>query len=153
MKQKFTLIELIVVIAILGILASIIIPNIKDTQTSAKLTAIYNNIRNTQTAVDMYALEHNGNYPTVNKPTELIPEPIDFTLLYPKYLRDYPNTEGVKCWVDFTGKVWASTVDSPKNVQYNGNIISWETVEGVREYQIYELKGYNAVLGNSKSIH
>jgi len=150
MKQKFTLIELIVVIAILGILASIIIPNIKDTQTSAKLTAIYNNIRNTQTAVDMYALEHNGNYPTVNKPTELIPEPIDFTLLYPKYLRDYPNTEGVKCWVDFMGKVWASTVGSPKNVQYNGNIISWETVEGVREYQIYELKGYNAVLGNSK---
>ena len=136
-KQKFTLIELIVVIAILGILASIIIPNIKDTQTSAKLTAIYNNIRNTQTAVDMYALEHNGNYPTVNKPTELIPEPIDFTLLYPKYLRDYPNIEGVKYWVDFTGKVWASTVDSPKNVQYNGNTISWETVEGIEKYQNY----------------
>lgn len=31
----------------------------------------------------MYALDHNGNYPTVSKPSELIPEPIDFTFVNP----------------------------------------------------------------------
>jgi len=145
-KKKFTLIELIIVIAVLGVLAAIVIPNIQNIKNSAKLTSIYNNVKNIQTAVDMYALDHNGNYPTVSKPSELIPEPIDFTMLHTKYIRDYPDIDGIKYWVYFTGKVWDSTIDSPKNIRYVNNIITWERVEGVKQYQIYELEGYNGVI-------
>jgi len=55
--KKFTLIELIVVIAVLGILAAIVIPNISNFQNKARDTQLTADTRNVQTALDMYRLE------------------------------------------------------------------------------------------------
>lgn len=55
-KKSFTLIELIVVIAILGILAAIVIPNISSFQKKAKDTQVIADTRNIQTAFDMYMI-------------------------------------------------------------------------------------------------
>lgn len=66
--RKFNLIELIIVIAIIGILASIVIPNISDFSIKAKDTRRMADIRNVQTAVDMYYAKNNGEYPTNFKP-------------------------------------------------------------------------------------
>ena len=69
-KANLTMIELLAVLIIIALIASIVIPNIGGMTGEANITAIHNNIRNIQTAVDMYSLDNNGNYPTSEKPTE-----------------------------------------------------------------------------------
>jgi len=56
-RRKFTLIELIVVIAVLGILAAIVIPNIGNFQNKARDAQLTADTRNVQTALDMYRLD------------------------------------------------------------------------------------------------
>lgn len=148
-KKWFTLIELIVVIVILGILAAIVIPNISTWKDEATHTAVISNTRNLQTSVDMYALKNNGVFPTVLNPTVLEPKPIDFEGIIPKYSRTLPKTKGVYYWVDYQGKVWAATIDSPKGVILNSNILSWEAVEGATKYRVYEYTG-GSLTGSAK---
>jgi len=67
-NSGFTLIELIVVIAVLGILAAIIIPNISNFQGKARDTQLTADVRNLQTAVDMFRVDSltGADEPTLN---------------------------------------------------------------------------------------
>ncbi len=58
----FTLLELIIVIAIVGILASIVLPGLGDTRLSAQEAALKTNLRTMRDAIDQYYAD-NGNYP------------------------------------------------------------------------------------------
>ena len=55
-RNGFTLIELIVVIAVLGILAAIVVPNISNFQNQARDVQLTADTRNVQTALDMYRI-------------------------------------------------------------------------------------------------
>ncbi|MFP4498915.1 MAG: type II secretion system protein [Vulcanimicrobiota bacterium] len=59
--KGFTLIELMVVIAIIAILASIIIPNMQRAREQAKLTACIQNIKSISTAMQMFMADNQGN--------------------------------------------------------------------------------------------
>lgn len=66
-KKGFTLIELMIVIAIIAILASILVPNFVKARAQGQLTACKSNLKNIGTAMEMYSADHNGRYPTTKQ--------------------------------------------------------------------------------------
>ena len=61
-NKGFTLIELMIVIAIIAILAAILVPNFMRARASGQLTACKSNERNIGTALEMYATDNGGRY-------------------------------------------------------------------------------------------
>jgi len=59
-KRAFSLVEMLIVISILGIMAAIIIPAMKDHSQRAKEAAAKDNLRVLRTAIEAYAAQHNG---------------------------------------------------------------------------------------------
>lgn len=62
----FTLIELLIVVAIIGILAAIAVPNFLNAQTRAKVARVYSDIKAQATALEQYRLDNN-KYPPSNQ--------------------------------------------------------------------------------------
>ena len=58
-KPAFTLIELLIVVAIIGILAAIAIPNFLNAQIRAKVSRALGDLKSIQTALEMYRLDNN----------------------------------------------------------------------------------------------
>jgi prepilin-type N-terminal cleavage/methylation domain-containing protein len=57
-KSGFTLVEIMIVVAIIGLLAAIAIPNFVKARTTSQQNACINNLRQFDGAVQEYALEH-----------------------------------------------------------------------------------------------
>ena len=63
MKKGFTLVEIMIVVAIIGLLAAIAIPSFMRARTTSQKNACINNLRQIEAAKDQYALEHGlSNY-------------------------------------------------------------------------------------------
>ena len=62
-KRCFSLIELTIVIAILGVIAAIAIPRLSSASQGAKLATLKGSLDGIRTAIDLYAVEHNGRLP------------------------------------------------------------------------------------------
>lgn len=58
-KSAFTLIELLIVVAIIGILAAIAVPNFLNAQTRAKVARVYSDLRSVALALDSYRIDNN----------------------------------------------------------------------------------------------
>lgn len=69
----FTLIEVMVVVVILGILASIIIPKIMDKPDQARVVKAKSDIQNIQSALEIYRLD-NYVYPTTDQGLDALVE-------------------------------------------------------------------------------
>ena len=62
-RQAFTLIELLIVVAIIAILAAIAVPNFLEAQTRSKVSRVKADMRSVATALEAYAVDNNS-YPT-----------------------------------------------------------------------------------------
>lgn len=76
--RGFTLIEMLVVIAIIGVLAALAVPNVVKAITTAKEKACEANIRTLQNAVELYYIDNNE-------------WPADLSALTPDYVRQTPD--------------------------------------------------------------
>jgi prepilin-type N-terminal cleavage/methylation domain-containing protein len=56
-KSGFTLIEIMIVVAIIGLLAAIAVPNYVKSRDNSRLNVIYNNLRVVEDAKEQWALE------------------------------------------------------------------------------------------------
>ena len=58
--RAFTLIELLIVVAIIAILAAIAVPNFLEAQVRAKVGRSVSDMRTMVTGLESYAVDHNG---------------------------------------------------------------------------------------------
>jgi len=70
-QRAFSLVELVIVVTIIGILASIAIPRMTTASSSAKANALQATLANVRKAIDIYYAEHNrypGYHPVTGTP-------------------------------------------------------------------------------------
>lgn len=65
LRGGFTLLEMLVVLAIIGVLAGLLLPLLAKSRAEGRRTACKSNLSQLHKAVQMYALEHGSLYPTV----------------------------------------------------------------------------------------
>ena len=80
-KAGFTLVEIMIVVAIIGLLAAIAIPSFVNARTKSQQNACINNLRQVSGSKDQYALDKNGTAPTAL--ADLVPTYITKTPICP----------------------------------------------------------------------
>ena len=63
-RAAFTLIEVLLVVAILGVIAAAVVPALLGRQQAAYEQQTKTNIKNLQNVLTMYAIDHDGTYPS-----------------------------------------------------------------------------------------
>lgn len=82
----FSLIELLVVVAIMGILAAILLPALGRAREAARRSSCMNNLKQMGVAMAMYAHENRGYFPP--KASRIRSFMVSYSSLFPEYLSD-----------------------------------------------------------------
>ena len=89
MKKAFTLVEMLIVVAILGILAAIALPTFQSHTQLAKEAAAKDSLRILRNAIELYAAQHDGIPPGYSIPPGLpIPSSVNAGLFQKQLLQD-----------------------------------------------------------------
>jgi prepilin-type N-terminal cleavage/methylation domain-containing protein len=105
-RGGFTLIELMIVIAIIAILAAILVPNFIRARAQGQLTACKSNLKNIGTAMEMYSTDWSGKYPSAG-----------MALLTPNYLKTLPECPAAGSVTYTGGVVFGATAYNAANFQ------------------------------------
>ena len=69
----FTLVEMLIVVAVIGLLASIVVPTVGAALEYARRMSCANNLKGIATAMDMYLMDNDGIYPCAEDPVSTDP--------------------------------------------------------------------------------
>jgi general secretion pathway protein G len=65
-RRGFTLMEVLLVLAILGVIMAMVLPQLLGRQRQANIDATKLSIRGLEQALDLFALDHDGEFPVTN---------------------------------------------------------------------------------------
>ena len=118
----FTLVELLIVVVILAILASVVIPQFTNVSADAKESSLRSNLATVRQAISLYRVQHNETYPGQGGWAEFVTQLTTGTLSdgtpgskYGPYLRDqFPDNPVTGT---STGKTVASMPAGPSGAE------------------------------------
>jgi prepilin-type N-terminal cleavage/methylation domain-containing protein len=114
-RRAFTLVEIMIVVAIIALLAAIAIPNLLRARLTANETTAQATLRTMSTAFETYAAAHSGTYPTAMDG--------QLTGITPPYLNeDY--TVGTHSDYTFAVSAWGSSYCIQANPAGQGRTFS-----------------------------
>jgi len=78
-RSGFTLVEILIVVVILGILAAIVIPQFTSASETAKSSSLTAQLQTIRSQLELYQVQHNGDYPTLAEMWDNLTETTDIT--------------------------------------------------------------------------
>jgi prepilin-type N-terminal cleavage/methylation domain-containing protein len=93
-ESGFTLIEILIVVILLGILATIIIPQISVSTDDAKLNTLKTNLTQMRNAVEIYYYQHGNTYPGHGTPGTAPVDVVDDATAFIAQLTRYTDING-----------------------------------------------------------
>lgn len=125
-NEGFTLVELLLVILIVGIITSVVLPQFQDSSMDAKISALQYNLNIVRKALELYATQHNGEYPNAENHNTFVKQLINYTNLnqqvttaknleypYGPYLKNKIPKNPLANNKDIADKVYISTANDP----------------------------------------
>lgn len=134
-KKGFTIIELIVGMAILGIIVLLAMPRFMYYNEKAFDASVKADLKTVQTTVDVKVVDNGGVSPyeiEIGDAKEL-----DVNTLKPKYLKSLSLKDGYEFWIDGWDNVYYNGIYPPEDVTYKEGKLSWNEVENAKEYNVY----------------
>ena len=94
-RRGFTLLELLIVIAIIAIIAGMLLPTLNRARERANSVSCISNLRQVQSAVSGYADDHRGIFPNVYGNSWSVDKDLDANWIYTLYQGKYLTSGGV----------------------------------------------------------
>lgn len=71
-RSGFTLMEVLLVLAIIGVILAMVVPQLMGRRRVANVQASYASIKSLESALDLYRLDHNDQYPQTNEGLQVL---------------------------------------------------------------------------------
>lgn len=104
-EKGFTLIEMLIVIAVLGVLAGVLVPNVGKFIESGNVSAANSEVSSVKTATLAWMADHNGVYPTDTSVAGFT----DYVSAAPKAKYSFNTSTGKITQVDSVASGWDAT--------------------------------------------
>ena len=139
--SAFTLIELLTVIAIIGILAAIIIPTVSKVRSSARQASCKSNLRQIGMACNLYAEENKGFFPPPKVPGNPV---VQNSWLYWVYTYSNPGAKTITSWPELIAASSTGILKCPStDLTDTAGVQSWISYKFAWSFY---LQGQNVVL-------
>jgi len=94
-RSGFTLVEVLLVLAILGAIAAMVVPDLLSRQGKAQADSVRISLKATEQALKMYAIDHGGKWPKADVAIQTLLEPQDSD---PQWSGPYLESQPIDPW-------------------------------------------------------